>query len=111
MYPIEFEDNEQIEMTDDHATLLEDDKEKEVCIVVTNIRLFLFTDGNKNMDSREVLRIVKAASYLPSYDKLLEVELSFLDSVEDNKYILKNGNYFYLNSDLITTFLKERLWN
>ncbi len=108
MYPIELEQNEYIEITDETATILEDGKEKEVCVVVTNKRLMLFVDGNKSMDSREVLRIVKAASYLPSYDKLLETELSFIDKIEGNKYVLKNNNYFYLNSDTIYKFLKEK---
>ncbi len=108
MYPIELETNEMIEIVDEHAKLLEDGKEKEICVVITNKRFVLCEDGNKKMDSKEVLRIIKAASYLPNYEKLLEVELSFIDRIEDNKYILKNGNYFYLNSEIIYSFLKEK---
>ena len=50
----------------------------------------------KKLDSRDVLSIIKVFSHLPSYEKLLEAELSFIDRIEDNKYI--NSNYFYLYS-------------
>lgn len=110
MYPIEFNQEEKIELVDNEAKLLKEDTSKEVCAVVTNKRLFLFEDGNKKIDSKEVLRITKAISILPSYEKLLEVEFSFIKEIEDGdykKYILKNGNYFYLQSDFIYQYLKE----
>jgi len=53
---------------------------------------------------------MRAISPLPSYEKLLEVELSFILKIEEgeyNKYILENGNYFYLESDTIYQYLKE----
>lgn len=110
MYPIKLEENEAIEVVDEHAKLLEDKEAKEICVIVTGRRLLLLEDGNKKVDSKEVLRIIKAVSYLPSYEILLEVELSFIKEIEDGdykKYVLENGNYFYLQSDTIYKYLKE----
>ena len=110
MYPIEFHLEEKIQIVDEKARILENEKAKEVCVVITNERFFLFEDGNRKMDSKEVLRITRAICPLPSYEKLLEVELSFILKIEEgeyNKYILENGNYFYLESDTIYQYLKE----
>lgn len=110
MFPIEFYQDEKIELVEERTKLLEDDTVKDVCVVITNLRFFLFEDGNRKSDSKEVLRITRAISPLPSYEKLLEVELSFIKEIEDGeypKYILKNGNYFYLQSDIIYQYLKE----
>lgn len=110
MFPIEFYQDEKIELVEEHARLLEDETDKEVCVVITNSRLFLFEDGNRKSDSKEVLRITRAISPLPSYEKLLEVELSFIKEIEDgdyNKYILQNGNYFYLQNNTVYQYLKE----
>lgn len=110
MFPIEFHPNEKIEFVDEQARLLENEIAKEICVVITNERLFLFEDGNRKSDSKEVLRITKALSPLPNYEQILEVELSFIKEIEEGefcKYILENGNYFYLQSTFSYQYLKE----
>ena len=45
MYPIEFHLEEKIQIVDEKARILENEKAKEVCVVITNERFFLFEDG------------------------------------------------------------------
>lgn len=111
MFPMDLEESEKIVLVDDKAKLLGDAKEKAVCVVITTNRFIIYEDGNKQVDSKEILRITKGMTCLPDYDKLLESEVTFFEQIvrgeNFDKYVFQNGNYFYLRSDVIYHYMKE----
>ncbi len=111
-FSINLNENEQIAIIDQAALLLWNNKKRKVCIVVTNFRFIIYFDINKEDSQSEMLRISRAISYLPKYEVLLELNKEEIIKIEKetefDKYILKNNNYFYLNSEKIYNHINQK---
>ncbi len=100
MYDFKKKKGEKIELIEDNCTLIVDEKEIELSVILTNMRL-VFLDYPNNYDYQETLRISKGVNYMRKKEELYSIYLSDLLKIEKNtfdKYILTNGNYFYLKT-------------
>ena len=97
MYNFKKLKNETIELIEDNCLLLYDGKEREISVILTNKRLILldYPDGT---DYQETLRISKGVNYLRNKEEIFSIEISKIDNIRKNKYVLKNGNYFNLKT-------------
>ena len=102
MYNFEKMEHEIIDLIEDDCILLCDRTEKNISIILTNFRLILL--DYLSDDYREVMRISRGMNYLKSKEPFLSINLEDLVKVEHgdyDKYILKNGNYFFLKTKLL----------
>ena len=102
MYNFEKMEHEIIDLIEDDCILLCDGTEKNISVILTNFRLILFDYPSD--DYREVMRISRGMNYLKSKEPFLSINLEDLVKVEQrgyDKYILSNGNYFFLKTKLL----------
>lgn len=101
MYNINLLENETIEVSDNQAKIIVNDKILDIAFVKTNKRLLILKDTNKDIDSYEVLRITRAISYLPNFEIIFEVDLNNIETINDNEFKLKDGKEFSIISDIV----------
>lgn len=101
MYNFKKLKNEKIELIEDNCILLYEGKERAVSVILTNMRLILldYPDGT---DYQETLRISKGVNYFRNKEEIFSIDISEIDSIKNNKYLLKNGNYFNLKTKEIS---------
>lgn len=107
MYNIKLKNNEQIKEIFDDILLKIGNDNIDVSVIITNIR-FLILSIPKNTESFRVGRVINN----PNYKEIIfETDINNIINIEkeDNyyKYILKDTNYFYLNSNKIYNFLHQ----
>lgn len=101
MYNFKKLKNEKIELIEDNCILLYEGKERDVSVILTNMRLILldYPDGT---DYQETLRISKGVSYMRKKEEFYSLNISDISNIEKDKYFLKNGNYFNLKTKEIS---------
>lgn len=97
MYDFKKVKDEKIEIIEDDCILLFENKERNISVILTNKRLILLDYPDKT-DYQETLRISKGVNYMRNKEEFYSVNLSDILSVEKDKYILKDSNYFYLKT-------------
>ena len=107
MYNIELKNNEQIIEIFDDILLKTGNDNIDVSIIITNMR-FIILSIPKDTESFRVGRVINN----PNYKEIIfETDINNIINIkkEDNyyKYILKDTNYFYLNSNKIYNFLHQ----
>lgn len=100
MYNFKKLKNEHIELIEDNCILLYEEKEKNISVILTNMRLILL-DYPNGTDYQETLRISKGVNYMRNKEEFFFVNLSDIINIENGKYSLKNGNYFNLKTNEI----------
>lgn len=101
MYNINFLENEIIELDDNSAKIIVNDKILDIAIIKTNKRLLILKDTNRDIDNYEVLRITRAVSYLPNFELIFEIDLNNIEIIDNNEIKLKNGKEFTIISDVV----------
>ena len=102
MYNFKKLKGEKIKYISDNATLKKDKDFIDISVVLTDKRLILldYPSGINNFE--EVLRISRNVEYNREKEPILIVKLEDIDHIENeelDKYILKDGNFFYLQDD------------
>ena len=100
MYNFKKLKNEHIELIEDNCILLYEEKEKNISVILTNMRLILL-DYPNGTDYQETLRISKGVNYMKNKEEFFSINLSDILNIENCKYTLKNGNYFNLKTNEI----------
>ena len=108
MYEFEKLPNEEIVIISDDSLLKVDQDNIPISTIITKKRMLLLDYPKKSNDFNEVMRIAKGMDYIRKKEVLLAVlltEISKIEKDEDyDKYILNNGNYFYLKDDTIKQY-------
>jgi len=104
MYEFQKLENEEILFLSDNSLLKVNNQDKNISTIVTNQRLLLLDYPNKANNYEEALKS-KGTSYIEKKEVILEVKLSDIISIENDKYLLKDTNYFYLNDDEIKKYI------
>lgn len=107
MYNIKLLDNEQIKEIFDDILLKTGNDNIDVSVIITNMR-FIILSIPKDIESFRVGRVINN----PNYKEIIyETDINNIIDIkkEDNyyKYILKDTNYFLLNTDKIIDVLKN----
>ena len=107
MYNIELKSNEQIIEIFDDILLKTGNDNINVSVILTNIR-FIILSIPKDKESFRVGRVINN----PNYKEIIfETDINNIIDIEKEddyyKYILKDTNYFYLNSNKIYNFLHQ----
>lgn len=107
MYNYELKENEKIIKIFDDILLKTGNDNIDVSIIITNIR-FIILSIPKDTESFRVGRVINN----PNYKEIIfETDINNIIDIEkeDNyyKYILKDTNYFYLNSNKIYNFINQ----
>ena len=107
MYNYELKENEKIIKIFDDILLKKGNDNIDVSIIITNIR-FIILSIPKDTESFRVGRVINN----PNYKEIIfETDINNIIDIEkeDNyyKYILKDTNYFYLNSNKIYNFINQ----
>jgi len=93
--------NETVEFVSNNALLKYKEKNKKNSIILTSKRMVLLSEP---MD-QESFRFGKIINYPIKKEILFETELNAIEYIELNdlydKYVLKNGDYFYINDPTI----------
>lgn len=114
MYDIDLNNNESIECIDERAILKVNGIEEVVVAVVTNLRMIILKDMNKDIEYKVRLGATKNVSYFPKYEPILTIDKNKvveLKLVENDffKYVLADTNYFIMKSNIILNAIKERI--
>ena len=107
MYNIELKNNEQIKEIFDDILLKMGNDNIDVSVIVTNMR-FIILSIPKDIESFRVGRVINH----PSHKEIIfETDINNIIDIEKEddyyKYILKDTNYFYLNSNKIYNFIHQ----
>ena len=107
MYEFDKLKDEEIVVVSENAILKVDSEDKEITVIVTNKRILLF--GEDRFNYQESLRVSKGTDYLPKRVLLFSAYVSDIRLIEEDydKYILSDGNYFYLKDNSIKKFFKS----
>lgn len=89
MFDIDFIKNEEIIAEDYDCKILTKDQMIDALIVLTNFRLLIYTDANKETDYIKALSS-RMVNFNSNYEKKLEILLSEIKSInlEDNVYVI-----------------------
>lgn len=102
MYEFDKLDGEIIKLITDEAYLLRNDKKDNISAIVTNKRLILLDYGKGFNNYEEALRTGCNSNYVRKKIPILIVDNNDIDYIKEtkyyDKYYLKNGNYFNLES-------------
>ena len=106
MYNFKKLKNEHIELIEDNCILLYECKERNVSVILTNIRLIIldYPDGT---DYQETLRVSRGVNYMRNKEEIFSLNISDIINIEKDKYLLNNGNYFYLKTKEIDKKIQE----
>ena len=107
MYNYELKENEKIIKIFDDILLKKGNDNIDVSIIITNMRFIILSIPN-DIESFRVGRVINN----PNYKEIIfETDINNIIDIEkeDNyyKYILKDTNYFYLNSNKIYNFINQ----
>ena len=86
----------------DEAKLKFDKEYRDVSVILTNKRLIILDYPSAVNNYEEALRVSRNVNYLREKEPILILNLTSIDHIENeeiDKYILKNGDYFYLDCD------------
>lgn len=98
MYEFDKLKNEKIVLISDNSFLKINDNWNSISTIITNKRLLLLDYPSKVSNYQETMRVSRGMDYIQKKEVLFKVNLNEILKIEkDNKYLLKNGNYFYLN--------------
>ncbi len=106
MYNFKKIKNEKIEKIEDDCVLLFNNKERSISAILTNKRLILldYPDGT---DYQETLRISNGVNYMRNKEEFYSININDILNAENDKYILKDNNYFFLKTnDINKTIIK-----
>ena len=98
MYIFDKLEGEEIEYISDSALLKVNEQDKNISVILTNQRLLLLDYPSKVNNYEEALKS-KAVNYIEKKEVILAVNLSDIISIENDKYTLKDTNYFYLKDE------------
>lgn len=106
MYNFKKLKNEKIELIEDNCILLYEGKKRDVSVILTNMRLILldYPDGT---DYQETLRVSRGVNYMRNKEEFFSLNISDIINIEKDKYLLNNGNYFYLKTKEIGKKIQE----
>ena len=99
MYNFKKLKGEKIKYISDNSTLKKDKDFINISVVLTDKRLILLDYPSGINNYEEVLRISRNVEYNREKEPILIVNLKDIDHIENeefDKYILKDGNFFYL---------------
>lgn len=104
MYNFKKLENEDIKYISDSALLKVNEQDKNISVIVTNQRLLLLDYPSKINNYEEALKS-RAVDYIEKKEVILEVNLSDIISIENDKYTLKDTNYFYLKDNELKKYI------
>ena len=90
---------EETKFISDDAHLKMDKEFKNISVILTNKRLILLDYPNGVNNYEEALRVSRNVNYIREKEPILSIKLSEIDHIENDeidKYVLKSGDYFYL---------------
>jgi hypothetical protein len=102
MYNFKKLKGEKIKYISDNAILKKDKDYINISVILTDKRLILLDYPSAVNNFEEVLRTSRNVEYMREKEPILIVNLSdidHIDSEEFDKYVLKDGNFFYLQDD------------
>lgn len=101
MYNYKLLDGEEVILISDNSLLKKDNDNLNISTILTNKRLILLDYPNPVNNYEEALRTSRNMDYIRQKEELYSVPLEQIKTIyqEDNydKYILNNGDYFFLN--------------
>lgn len=110
MYDFEKLDGEEVLFIKDVILKMEE-FDKSISSIVTNKRLLLFDFLSDLNDFQEALRISHGLDYIKKKEVILSVFIDDISSINNeldyDKYILKNGDYFFIKGDGLSSFLRK----
>lgn len=107
MYIFDKLENEEIEYISDSALLKVNEQDKNISVILTNQRLLLLDYPSKVNNYEEALKS-KAVNYIEKKEVILAVNLSDIISIENDKYTLKDTNYFYLKDEELKKYINVK---
>ncbi len=99
MYKFDKFPQEEIKYISDNALLKKEDNYVTISVVLTNKRLILLDYPSGVNNYEETLRVGRGADYLRKKEPILIINIEDIVDITDNKYTLKDSNYFYLKDD------------
>lgn len=107
MYIFDKLESEEIEYISDSALLKVNEQDKNISVILTNQRLLLLDYPSKVNNYEEALKS-KAVNYIEKKEVILAVNLSDIISIENDKYTLKDTNYFYLKDEELKKYINVK---
>jgi hypothetical protein len=112
MYNFQLENNEDVVYVNNNVYVKEIDNDIEVSLVLTNKRLLLFKDVNKELEYKELFRITKGVSYSPNNELFFEINIDSIIDIQPidfyDKYIFKDGNYILISSEELFKIMTKK---
>lgn len=110
MYDLKKTLDEDIISIIDDSILKFEGKSREISIILTNKRIVFLDYPSAINNYEETMRISRGINYLRKKEPFFELEIKDLKSIEKgdfDKYQLKNGNYFFLESEKLRNELQR----
>lgn len=107
MYIFDKLESEEIEYISDSALLKVNEQDKNISVILTNQRLLLLDYPSKVNNYEEALKS-KAVNYIEKKEVILAVNLNDIISIENDKYTLKDTNYFYLKDEELKKYINVK---
>ncbi len=101
MYEFDKLNGEEIKYISDYALLRKDNEYVNISVILTNKRLILLDYPSGVNNYEEALKTSRGMDYLKKKEPILAVNLEDIKNIESDKYILKDGNYFFLKEDKV----------
>ena len=106
-------EKEEIKLLSDKSLLRVENKEIPITTLITNQRMLLFDypkDEESFRSGPQINPIVRMKKEIILETRLSEIE-KIIETDKGSKYVLKNGNYFYLTDSKITSYVNSYLMN
>ena len=106
-------EKEEIKLLSDKSLLRVENKEIPITTLITNQRMLLFDypkDEEFFRSGPQINPIVRMKKEIILETRLSEIE-KIIETDKGSKYVLKNGNYFYLTDSKITSYVNSYLMN
>ena len=107
MYDFKLDNDEEIEIIDDNASVRVNDTYREISVVITNKRLIVLalpTDLENFRFGREIIKpFVKETILEKEIDKIIKID----DRREYIKYIFDDDTYVFIKSKIVYEYLKK----
>ena len=110
MYNLNLNESEMIIYNNDDTYVLSDNKKIEVSLVITNQRLMILEDRNKQGNLNTILRTTKGMSFIPNREIIFEVPLEQIITTLPGEYIkliLNNSTFIEIQDDNIIHILEN----
>jgi hypothetical protein len=112
MFNYELEKDEIILSYDNEVSLLKDDNLIKGMLLLTDKHIIFFIDSNKDLGHKEILRITKGVSELPTYELFMKESILNIKEVNNNElfdeYHLHNGDIIVFTKNEITDELRRK---